>query len=140
MVDNHSNLGETLGGKGAKLAALQKIGCNVPTWFGVEAAEFRAALDHPDIHAATQRSRDLLAADDVDGAANELSSAVQKLALPDALQQRLVKQWRDQGGGGVAVRSSAIGEDGTEHSFAGQFETVLGIRTEAALLDAVRTC
>lgn len=36
----------------------------------------------------------------------------------------------------LAVRSSALGEDGTEHSAAGQFETVLGV-TRATLGDAV---
>ncbi|MGH2897147.1 MAG: PEP/pyruvate-binding domain-containing protein, partial [Solirubrobacteraceae bacterium] len=37
-----------------------------------------------------------------------------------------------------AVRSSAVGEDGAEHSFAGQFTTILGARGEAAVADAVR--
>ncbi len=37
----------------------------------------------------------------------------------------------------LAVRSSAAGEDGRQHSFAGQFATVLGV-TPAGLPDAVR--
>lgn len=40
----------------------------------------------------------------------------------------------------VAVRSSAIGEDGAESSFAGQHDTYLNIRGEDAVLDAVRRC
>lgn len=40
----------------------------------------------------------------------------------------------------VAVRSSATAEDLPETSFAGQQETFLNIRGEAALLDAVRHC
>lgn len=44
------------------------------------------------------------------------------------------------GGGRVAVRSSAAGEDGTEASFAGQFETYLDVHGEAAVVDAVRRC
>lgn len=39
---------------------------------------------------------------------------------------------------GVAVRSSAIGEDSAAASFAGQHLTVLGVTTIDALLDAVR--
>ncbi|MGH2357101.1 MAG: PEP/pyruvate-binding domain-containing protein, partial [Candidatus Limnocylindria bacterium] len=40
----------------------------------------------------------------------------------------------------VAVRSSASAEDGSEASFAGQFETVLNIQGEQALADALMAC
>jgi phosphoenolpyruvate synthase/pyruvate phosphate dikinase len=40
----------------------------------------------------------------------------------------------------VAVRSSAIDEDGDEHSFAGQHETYLNIIGKEAVLDAIRRC
>ncbi len=42
--------------------------------------------------------------------------------------------------GPVAVRSSAIGEDSGECSFAGQFETVLGVSDESEFLAAVDQC
>lgn len=40
----------------------------------------------------------------------------------------------------VAVRSSAVDEDGTDASFAGQHETFLNISGVAALSDAIRDC
>lgn len=40
----------------------------------------------------------------------------------------------------VAVRSSAIGEDGSETSFAGQHETILDVRGPVAITDAVLAC
>jgi phosphohistidine swiveling domain-containing protein len=43
-------------------------------------------------------------------------------------------------GGPVAVRSSGTAEDGTLASFAGQYLTVLDVRDEAALLDAIARC
>tara|TARA_R110000824_G_scaffold238121_4_gene426874 strand:+ start:1713 stop:2468 length:756 start_codon:yes stop_codon:yes gene_type:complete len=43
------------------------------------------------------------------------------------------------GGFPVAVRSSAIGEDGVEHSFAGQYDTILNVQTLKELLVAIRT-
>lgn len=39
----------------------------------------------------------------------------------------------------VAVRSSAIGEDSADASFAGQHATILNVTSEAALLDAIQT-
>ncbi len=44
------------------------------------------------------------------------------------------------GGGKVAVRSSAIGEDGLEASFAGQFDTILNVVGTAAINEAIQLC
>ena len=40
----------------------------------------------------------------------------------------------------VAVRSSATGEDGAEQSFAGQYDTVLGVDSADGFAAAVRQC
>jgi rifampicin phosphotransferase len=44
------------------------------------------------------------------------------------------------GSGRLAVRSSGLAEDLDEASFAGQYETVLGVVGEVEVLDAVRLC
>lgn len=51
-----------------------------------------------------------------------------------------VRAWREAGWQKVAVRSSAVGEDAVEHSFAGMFETVLGVSDEAGLRAAIARC
>ncbi|MCB1614567.1 MAG: hypothetical protein KDI30_01010, partial [Pseudomonadales bacterium] len=60
---------------------------------------------------------------------------------PEALTiPQLETAYRQLGSGKVAVRSSAIGEDGTENSFAGQYETLLSIIGTEPLFDAVQQC
>lgn len=56
--------------------------------------------------------------------------------LPDDLDE----QYARIGAGKVAVRSSAIGEDSGEASFAGQYETVLNVEGSHALRAAIEDC
>lgn len=52
----------------------------------------------------------------------------------------LVAAWKALGSPRVAVRSSAAAEDGVQTSFAGQYETVLDVEGEDALVQAVEDC
>lgn len=56
--------------------------------------------------------------------------------IPDVV----LRAYETLGGGPVAVRSSAAGEDGASASFAGQFETVLWVEGATALREAVARC
>lgn len=58
----------------------------------------------------------------------------------DQLPADLLEHYQAIGGGLVAVRSSALGEDSAEASFAGQYETILNVEGEQALQQAVRDC
>lgn len=59
--------------------------------------------------------------------------------LPDEVTDRFA-QMQAAGAAPVAVRSSATGEDGVEHSFAGQYDTVLGVDSAEGFAAAVRQC
>ncbi|MBN1532614.1 MAG: hypothetical protein JXA20_08130 [Spirochaetes bacterium] len=61
-------------------------------------------------------------------------------ADPGALPPELPERYRAMGGGAVAVRSSATGEDGADFSHAGQYETFLDITGIDSLADAVTRC
>jgi phosphohistidine swiveling domain-containing protein len=61
-------------------------------------------------------------------------------ARVDAYPADLLQRYEEIGGGKVAVRSSAIGEDGEQASFAGQYETILNVAGETALKQAIADC
>ncbi len=61
-------------------------------------------------------------------------------ARPGRLPEDLGAQLRALGEGPVAVRSSALDEDGGEASWAGQFETILNVEGEAAVREAIEKC
>lgn len=58
----------------------------------------------------------------------------------DSLPVDLARHYAELGGGLVAVRSSALDEDGSDASFAGQYETVLNVEGLDALQQAIRQC
>ena len=58
----------------------------------------------------------------------------------DDVVPALAAAYERLGGGAVAVRSSAVAEDSPDSSFAGQFETVLGVAGLEPVAAAVRRC
>lgn len=107
---------EEVGGKARNLALLRDAGADVPPWIVVGTSGFRQLVTE----AAPDR---ILALDLPAGFRAEVLAALEDAGLGDAL---------------LAVRSSAVGEDGAAASFAGQFDTVLGVRGPDALWDALR--
>jgi len=61
--------------------------------------------------------------------------------LPEAWEQikKNVNRLRENNAKAFAVRSSALSEDSSETSFAGEFETVLGVQGEEEILEAIQT-
>ncbi len=82
----------------------------------------------------------------LDEAAKRVRDAMLVAVLPPAVADAIRQAYRNLAAARgerappVAVRSSATAEDLPEASFAGQQETFLNVRGEAALLDAVRGC
>ncbi|NHZ38071.1 FAD-dependent oxidoreductase [Massilia rubra] len=70
----------------------------------------------------------------------DIRARIAHAPLPPALQDAIVAAYRELGSGPVAVRSSAVNEDGDAQSFAGQYDTFLHVEGESALLDCVKRC
>jgi phosphohistidine swiveling domain-containing protein len=62
--------------------------------------------------------------------------------LPETLRVELFRAWHDLGGldHAYAVRSSGLAEDSAEFSYAGVFDTILEVRGEEALVEAIERC
>jgi phosphoenolpyruvate synthase/pyruvate phosphate dikinase len=80
------------------------------------------------------------------GGGDDGQDSAEDLALPDALRQQIVAAYRRLGEltgldqPAIAVRSSAVDEDGADTSFAGQHDTYLNVVGAEAICDAVLRC
>ena len=114
----------TVGGKAANLSRLAGDYL-VPPGFVLTAAAFEQAIGSGAFPEVTSTSRSSISS----GLHDQLSEAYR--TLTDLSQTEELS---------VAVRSSAVGEDGAGASFAGQHDTYLNIISEEAVADAVARC
>lgn len=72
----------------------------------------------------------------------ESTALIEDAGWPEGLRERVAVVFRElcADGGAVAVRSSAVDEDGADASFAGQHETILDVRSETDVVSAVERC
>ncbi|MFI6174133.1 PEP/pyruvate-binding domain-containing protein [Nonomuraea sp. NPDC051191] len=145
---------ELVGGKAAGLARLSRAGFAVPPGFVVTVAAYRVFAGEALPSRIGELLRPVPPGDPValNAAAARIREAVVSTPIPQALAGSIVAAYRRLGttahaagrrGSGplpVAVRSSTTAEDSAELSFAGQHDSFLNVRGEAALLDAVRRC
>jgi pyruvate, water dikinase len=131
------------GGKGANLARMAAAGLPVPRGFVVCAAAFQSFLERLDGHRFVHQLIDGLDVHDraaLDTVSTSLHELIVSSPLPDDLSAAIGQAYEALSRRAVAVRSSAISEDGAAASFAGQQETVLNVCGEEAIARAVRTC
>lgn len=133
----------TVGGKGANLGELAKIGAPVPDGFIVTA---HAYFDTVEKSGALDRIKGILyelnTEDPVslDTKAKACQKEIEKIELPQELKEKILKFYEKLSKGKnalVAVRSSATAEDLPEASFAGQQSTFLNIKGRKELLEAI---
>jgi pyruvate,water dikinase len=132
------------GGKGASLARMSQAGLPVPAGFVVSAHAFRDFLDSTGGADVIRRVTNTLDVDDsaaVEDAAARIRGLITGRAMPAPLATAIADAYQALAGDQlVAVRSSAVSEDGSAASFAGQQETFLNVRGAAAVLARVQEC
>lgn len=136
-----------LGGKGASLARLAAAGFPVPPGFVLTAEAYRRFHAAANLDACLAPVRSLAGVPSL-AAVREACQPVLERALATPLPGEVVEALREAFGALAtdteaelfAARSSATAEDGRSASFAGLYETSLGLRTADDVADAVKRC
>jgi pyruvate,water dikinase len=131
-----------VGPKAANLAALGRAGLPVPDGYCVPAEAYRLQLAALGLE---ETAREVFGSDDGLARRSALRLRMQLMEQPVVLELRepLLSAWRAVTRNGSVpgvVRSSALVEDRYGSSFAGQFESYLGLAGESDFLTAVRAC
>jgi pyruvate, water dikinase len=119
------------GAKSASLGELIGAGVPVPPGFALSAEAYQAAVEGVELEGRT---------------AEECSEAIGATPMPEGLRAEVAQRYEELAAEAgdtrpaVAVRSSAIGEDSEEATFAGQQETYLWVRGADEVCEAVRRC
>jgi pyruvate,water dikinase len=142
-----------VGGKNASLGELigelRARGVRVPDGFAVTADAFRLHIDASGLAEQIYPALARLDVRDVTALAQEgqrIRKLIRSATLPEIIVGQIKVAYRalsahyEEAETDVAVRSSATAEDLPTASFAGQQETYLNVRGEAALCNAIRDC
>jgi pyruvate,water dikinase len=138
-----------VGGKAANLGELIAAGLPVPPGFVVPAAVYLDAMSRAGVREelAQLHERAVAAVDDpVELAAlcRRAAETVHRAGLPAELVEQIRVAYAalpdGSGGATVAVRSSAVGEDGTDASFAGMNASFTNVRGTRALVERILRC
>jgi pyruvate,water dikinase len=137
------------GGKSASLGELISAEIPVPPGFAISTSAFRAFIESAGLSGRIASAMSRVSAGDVDAinaASHSISEAMRFAHVPDSVRDEIaagyseIASLADDSTPPVAVRSSALGEDSQDATFAGQQETYLWVRGVDEVCDAVRDC
>ena len=129
---------------GSKAASLLKLICQgvpVPDGFIVTSEAFRLHLEQSGLYERVSKELEGLKLSEpaeVERSSVTIQGLLQATPLSSELSKAVEKAYQDLDLAVVAVRSSAIAEDLPRASFAGQFQTCLGIIGPRNLLQAIK--
>jgi pyruvate,water dikinase len=131
------------GPKAANLAALGRAGLPIPDGFCLDAAAYRQQMARLGLEDSAREAVRAEGHSEARHHALRIRLGLLESPIVFDVVAPLVEAWHglvDGTGALSAIRSSALVEDRYGSSFAGQFESYLGLETEADFLTAVRAC
>jgi pyruvate,water dikinase len=134
---------DLVGGKARTLGRLLGAGYRVPGGFAITVRGYERVVESAGLQAKIQMelNRKRFSAmrwEEIWDAALRIRSAFLAAPMPDDVADPVRAAYRQLAAESVAVRSSAPGEDASGQSHAGLHESLVGVRDEQGLLDAVR--
>jgi pyruvate,water dikinase len=134
---------QAVGGKAARLSELIASGYRVPNGFCITTRAYRRFLDDGNLKNGIdmeigRKAMSSMRWEEIWDAALRIRASFLRTPIPLDVSGAIIDACRDFLGQPLAVRSSAVGEDSAERSYAGLHESVVGVNGEKALLDAVR--
>jgi len=132
-----------VGGKGGNLLKLTEAGADVPAFAVLTRHCFDDFIDSfRDEFKKKLKAIDCSSPDKIARTAGELRACICSHKIPDKIRTELFATIRSllKNDCFVAVRSSALGEDSKEFSYAGMLDTCLFRRTDEEICEAVVTC
>lgn len=134
-----------VGGKASSLGRLISAGVRVPFGFCLTVFAYQHFLDHSDLPSVIQmelgrKPLDNMRWEEIWDAALRIRSAFLRAPLPLELVQAVSEALRQLNSQHpLAIRSSALGEDSAQRSFAGLHESIVNVQGTNSVLRAVRT-
>jgi len=132
-------MADLVGSKMANLGEIKnKIKIQVPEGFSITSAAYQKFIEHHDLQSEIERRFQSADLEDMERLYT-LSAEIQQLIIrsrpPEDLHEAIMNACRELEGTvggkiGLAVRSSALGEDTARTSFAGQYRTELNVSSE----------
>jgi len=138
-----------VGGKCANLGELMSIGIPVPNGFAITSQAYKKLIQDTGISDSINvimedLQKDLSNTDRISEASKRIRRIMEQAKIPDEIAEEIKEAYHKLVGmeliDSVAVRSSGQQEDSAGASFAGQFDTILNVKGEEALLKAVKKC
>lgn len=127
-----------VGGKGASLGELIKIGASVPPGFVISSAALQTVAKKGHLIEEIETILETIninVAHTIENAAARIQSLIKNTSFTEKLEKEIVESFSALNTKYVAVRSSATSEDGHEVSWAGQLHTTLNSNKETLILD-----